>query len=217
MANLITVARLMLLAGLVAIAYMAPPAWQIVHLPLAAVIFLMDGLDGWVARRRGEATVFGSIFDIAWHIAVDGAGNAYIGGYAASSNFPTVDPYQPEAGGQGDAFIAELSHSPRWRASDNQTPSITAPGSFATTRNGKDIISVNATGVAKVSRAAARGTTYDAATGKLRASTRVRPGVRLLYLSIFDQGDRQWDSAVFIDRLTVNRKARCRSGLVRSN
>lgn len=116
-----------------------------------------------------------------------------------------------------DAFIAELANAPRWRASDNQSPSITAPESFATTRNGKDIISVNATGVAKVSRAAARGTTYDAATGKLRASTRVRPGVRLLYLSIFDQGDRQWDSAVFIDRLTVNRKARCRSGLVRSN
>lgn len=65
MANLITLTRLMLLVVLVAIAYRAAPAWQIVHLPLAAVIFLMDGLDGWVARRRNEATVFGSIFDIA--------------------------------------------------------------------------------------------------------------------------------------------------------
>lgn len=65
MANLITLTRLMLLVVLVAIAYRATPAWQIVHLPLAAVIFLMDGLDGWVARWRNEATVFGSIFDIA--------------------------------------------------------------------------------------------------------------------------------------------------------
>lgn len=46
-----------------------------------------------------------------------------------------------------------------------------------------------------MSRAAARGTTYDAATGKLRASTPVKPGYHLLYLSLFDQGDRQWDSA----------------------
>lgn len=65
MANLITLARLMLLAGLVALAYEAPPAWQAVNAPLVLVIFLMDGLDGWVARLRNEATVFGSIFDIA--------------------------------------------------------------------------------------------------------------------------------------------------------
>ena len=116
-----------------------------------------------------------------------------------------------------DAFIAELDHSPQWSAAGNQNPTITAPGDFATTRNGKDIISVNATGVAKVSRGAAKGTTYDAATGKLRASTPVRPGYHLLYLSLFDQGDRQWDSAVFIDRLLVRHANRCRSGLVGSN
>ena len=115
-----------------------------------------------------------------------------------------------------DAFIAELDHSPSWDASGNQRPTITAPDNFATTRKGKNIISVNAAGIAKVSRAAARGTTYDAATGKLRASTPVKPGYHLLYLSLFDQGDRQWDSAVFIDRLLVRHANRCRSGLVGS-
>jgi len=116
-----------------------------------------------------------------------------------------------------DAFVAEVGRSPTWKASDNQHPPITAPRNFATTRNGHDIISVNAAGVAKMSRAAAKGTTYDGATGKLRASMPVKPGSRLLYLSLFDQGDRQWDSAVFIDRLLLRRAHRCRSGLVGSN
>lgn len=115
-----------------------------------------------------------------------------------------------------DAFIAELSRSPKWDASGNQDPTIRAPRNFATTRDG-ELISVNGTGVARVSRGAARGTTYDAATGKLRASTRVRPGQKLLHLSIFDQGDRQYDSAVFIDRLLVRNADRCRSGVVGSN
>jgi hypothetical protein len=114
-----------------------------------------------------------------------------------------------------DAFIAELDHSPSWTASDARTPVIEAPNDFATTRDG-NLISVNATRNARVTRAAARGTTFDAATGKLRASTRVRPGVHLLYLSIFDQGDRQFDSAVFVDRLTIRRAQRCRSGVVRT-
>lgn len=115
-----------------------------------------------------------------------------------------------------DAFIAEVGHSPKWTASDNQRPPIKAPQSFATTRRGRDLVSVNGTGVAKVSRGAAKGTTYDAATGKLRASTRVKPGFRLLYLSLFDQGDRQYDSAVFFDRLVIRHANRCKSGLVRS-
>jgi hypothetical protein len=116
-----------------------------------------------------------------------------------------------------DAFIAEVGHAPKWSASDNRRPTIKAPRNFATTRRGRDYISVNGTGVAKVSRAAAKGTTYDAATGKLRASAPVRPGYRLLYLSLFDQGDRQYDSAVFLDRLLVRHANHCKSGLVRSS
>lgn len=115
-----------------------------------------------------------------------------------------------------DAFIAEVDNSPSWNASGNQDPTITAPDNFATTRDGK-LISINSTGVARVSKGAAKGTTYDAATGKLRASTRVKPGSHLLYLSLFDQGDRQYDSSVFIDRLLVRDANKCRSGVVGSN
>jgi hypothetical protein len=111
-----------------------------------------------------------------------------------------------------DAFIAELDHD-NWDASSNTSPTIHAPHDFATTPDGK-LVSVNGTGIAHVSRANAKGTTYDAATRVLRASTPVRPGGHYLYLSIFDQGDRQYDSSVFVDHLTLRHlKGGCRSGL----
>ena len=65
MANLITLARFLLLFLLVAMAYFAPPPWQLLNAPLLILIIALDGLDGYVARRRGETSVFGSIFDIA--------------------------------------------------------------------------------------------------------------------------------------------------------
>jgi CDP-diacylglycerol---glycerol-3-phosphate 3-phosphatidyltransferase len=65
MANLITLMRFVLLFLLVAMAYWAPPSWQLLNAPLLLLIIALDGVDGWVARRRGEASVFGSVFDIA--------------------------------------------------------------------------------------------------------------------------------------------------------
>ena len=58
------------------------------------------------------------------------------------------------------------------------------------------------------------GTTYDGATRVLRASTPITPGRHRLYLSIFDQGDRIYDSAVFIDKLIIARRTRCATGVV---
>jgi CDP-diacylglycerol---glycerol-3-phosphate 3-phosphatidyltransferase len=65
MANLITTLRFALLFVLVASAYMAPPQWQLANAPLMFLIIALDGLDGYVARRRGEVSAFGAIFDIA--------------------------------------------------------------------------------------------------------------------------------------------------------
>ena len=73
---------------------------------------------------------------------------------------------------------------------------------------------MNAVGDARVSARRAKGTTYDAATRLLRASTRVKPGGHKLYLSLFDQGDRQYDSAVFVDGLSFRRSASCQNGAV---
>ena len=65
MANLITLSRFLLLFLLVASAYSAPPVWQLGNAPLLFLIIALDGVDGYVARKRNETSVFGSIFDIA--------------------------------------------------------------------------------------------------------------------------------------------------------
>lgn len=65
MANLITLSRLLLLIVVVVIAYQPPSWWQFLNVPLLIVVFVTDGLDGWVARKRGETSLFGAMFDIA--------------------------------------------------------------------------------------------------------------------------------------------------------
>ena len=64
MANLITLSRLILLYLLVWLAYHPNPFIQIYNLPLLIVIFILDGVDGYVARKRNETSLFGAIFDI---------------------------------------------------------------------------------------------------------------------------------------------------------
>lgn len=71
MANLITSARFGLLFLLVAMVYLAPPQWQLLDPLLLILIIALDGLDGYVARRRGETSVFGSVYDIAVDRAVE--------------------------------------------------------------------------------------------------------------------------------------------------
>ena len=65
MANLITLSRLAMLLVVVAIAYRPVSPMQLWIWPLLSLVFISDGLDGWVARRRGEESLFGALFDIA--------------------------------------------------------------------------------------------------------------------------------------------------------
>jgi len=65
MANLITLGRFLLFFLLVVAAYHAAPLWQLADAPLLLLIIALDGVDGYVARKRNETSVFGSIFDIA--------------------------------------------------------------------------------------------------------------------------------------------------------
>ena len=64
-ANLITMSRLLLLWLVVIVACYAPPAWQLVNVPLLITMFATDGLDGYVARKYNQTSLFGALFDIA--------------------------------------------------------------------------------------------------------------------------------------------------------
>ena len=99
-----------------------------------------------------------------------------------------------------DAFVAELDTS-TWTTSGTV---ISAPDNFAFDPANK-AISINAAGVTSMTQAEAAGTTYDGATPLLSASTPVTPGPHSLFLSIFDQGDDIFDSAVFLDKLVISR------------
>lgn len=101
-----------------------------------------------------------------------------------------------------DAFIAELDTS-TWDTMGNV---ITAPNNFAFDPAGNPI-TVDSTGSTSVSAANAAGTTYDGATPLLVAATPITSGAHSLFLSIFDQGDNIFDSAVFVDNLRLETAA----------
>lgn len=65
MANWVTFGRFLLLFVLLGIIYSGAPALQLVNAPLTIIIIALDGVDGWVARRFGEESLFGATFDIA--------------------------------------------------------------------------------------------------------------------------------------------------------
>jgi len=72
--------------------------------------------DAFVAKVNpgGTALLYstylgGSGGDTAAGIAVDTAGNAYVTGQTASSNFPTAIPTQVSLGGGNDAFVSEIN------------------------------------------------------------------------------------------------------------
>src|SRR6266576_2997676 len=74
------------------------------------------GSDAFVAKinASGNAFVFstymgGSNTDQGTSIAADSSGNAYVGGYTKSTNFPTTNAFQPTNHGGWDAFVAKIS------------------------------------------------------------------------------------------------------------
>jgi hypothetical protein len=110
-----------------------------------------------------------------------------------------------------DAFIAQLGAGPAISI-DPATGAISAPGNFAA--GAGDMISVNESGPSATSEAEAFGTTYDGATALLTARVPVVAGAtNSLFLSLFDQGDSIYDSAVFVDNIryeTIDPK-KCKS------
>jgi phosphatidylglycerophosphate synthase len=65
MANFITIARFPLLLIYLAVLYYGGQNLLYWNVPFIIFIFLLDSLDGWVARKRGETSLLGSVLDIA--------------------------------------------------------------------------------------------------------------------------------------------------------
>jgi CDP-diacylglycerol--glycerol-3-phosphate 3-phosphatidyltransferase len=65
MANAITIGRLLLLFLVVWLIYVGDAYVVAVCAVLIAVVFASDGIDGYVARKRGSTSDFGAVFDIA--------------------------------------------------------------------------------------------------------------------------------------------------------
>ena len=65
MANIITVARFPLLFLYLGGLYYGNQTLLYWNVPFILIIFMLDTLDGWVARQRGEASLLGSVLDIA--------------------------------------------------------------------------------------------------------------------------------------------------------
>ncbi len=81
---------------------------------------LNHAFDVFVTKfnTAGSALIYstylgGSGYDRGFGIAVDGAGHAYVTGYAYSTDFPTQNPFQGTyGGGWSDAFVARLAELP---------------------------------------------------------------------------------------------------------
>jgi CDP-diacylglycerol--glycerol-3-phosphate 3-phosphatidyltransferase len=71
-ANLITLSRLPLLVVVLSFLFYIP-SWtgQLLGLALLGVLFFLDWLDGYVARRRRETSELGAVLDIALDRAVE--------------------------------------------------------------------------------------------------------------------------------------------------
>src|SRR5258708_597345 len=66
----------------------------------------LDNTTGLASTER--VIIAGSNVDSGNTIAVDGSGNAYIGGQTGSSDFPTASPIQSALAGSRDGFVAKL-------------------------------------------------------------------------------------------------------------
>jgi len=81
MANLITVARVVLLFITIGFVYLGwsqngqqgDPVWLLVATALTFVVFIADAIDGVVARARGEVNALGAVIDIAGDRIVENA------------------------------------------------------------------------------------------------------------------------------------------------
>ena len=64
MANLLTILRMILAVLAIEFLFTGHPCYYIAALFLTLLVIVLDGLDGYVARKMNEQSKFGSVFDI---------------------------------------------------------------------------------------------------------------------------------------------------------
>jgi hypothetical protein len=165
----------------------------------------VDDLGGPV-RDRGAGAFDVTVLQIVFPHPVGGAA----GGPVASCldfDFRFLSAEYPDRLGSpyNDAFVAELDGS-SWTTPTPLAPGIMAPAAFTFGPNKP--VTINS---AAMSPAEAAGTPYGAATAPLQGQIFVslQPNMpqRQLYFSLFDNGDRVEDSAVFIDNIRITPNA----------
>jgi Bacterial Ig-like domain len=109
-----------------------------------------------------------------------------------------------------DAFIAELDNT-TWTTSGSDVSGL--GNDFALDPSGNPV-TIKSTGPTSMSPAEAAGTPYGGATAPLHAQVPVPQGATAhnLYLSIFDQQDDDYDTAVFVDNATLTQTTNCPRG-----
>ncbi len=100
-----------------------------------------------------------------------------------------------------DGFIAELGHLGHWTV-DPATDQISAPKNFAFDAERRRHQRQLAGRDGLTTAGGRRHRLHERHAAPQRGTRRVTPARTVLYLSIFDQGDRIVDSAVFVDRLS---------------
>ncbi len=73
MANAITIFRVGMLFVAIYLLYEASLPWIVVAMAMIAIAILLDGLDGWIARRTNTTSKLGAAFDIAGDRIVENA------------------------------------------------------------------------------------------------------------------------------------------------
>ena len=132
--------------------------------------------------------------------------NVPAGTQCLSFDYVFASDQYPESIGSAynDGFLAQLDRDD-WRVT-GQGSTVSAPGNFAQSPDG-GYVDVNGPVFAvasKVAGPATNGTAYDGMSLPLTATTPITPGQHSIYLSVFDAGNAQVDSAAFLDNLQVS-------------
>ncbi len=165
--------------------------------PDQAVPFPNFDDGGGLIRDRGDTALDVTAMQINYASARSAAGGPVDACLSFDYRFLSEEYPSRLSSPYADAFIAESLGS-SWTT---MGPTISAPTTFTFGANNPVTIKS-----ASLSPAEASGTPYSAATALLHAQILVPAQTATttqLYLSIFDQNDRMYDSAVFIDNIRL--------------